>query len=92
MEMDHTKEKNAQPREERAPTRWGLQSAEFYLQLRDKPVLVGLLDGKLYKGTLVGVDTYDLIIRQATGSVVLISKGSLRYVTGADAPAEGAAK
>ncbi|HEY77282.1 MAG TPA: hypothetical protein G4O00_14090 [Thermoflexia bacterium] len=59
---------------------WGKRSAEFYADLQGKKVRVSTVTGKVYSGVLVGVDTYDLIIRQDSGLEVLITKGSVVYV------------
>ena len=37
-------------------------------------------DGKALKGELVGVDTYELFIKQANGLEVMISKGAIKYL------------
>ena len=70
-----------QPQPPRAPKTWGATSAEFYAALRDKAVQVIALDGKLYPGVLVGVDTYDLIVKQPNGATVLIAKHAVKLVT-----------
>ena len=59
---------------------WGKRSAEFYADLQGKRVNVAVTTGKVYAGVLVGVDTYDLIIRQDSGLELLIPKGSVVYV------------
>ena len=69
---------------------WGLRTAAFYADLEGKPVLVAVLGGKRFKGTLVGVDTYDIIIKQYTGLKILVPKGSIVYVHRASAPSDHA--
>ncbi len=61
-------------------TRWGVNSAEFYSALRDKPIRITALDAKSYAGVLVGIDQYDLVIRLANGLVVLFPKHSVKYL------------
>jgi sRNA-binding regulator protein Hfq len=63
-----------------APKTWGISATEFYASLRDKPVQVVTLDGKLYKGALVGVDTYDLVIKQPNGLAILIAKHAVKLI------------
>ncbi len=68
---------------------WGMTSADFYEALRDKPAQIVTLDGKIYKGQLVGVDQFDLILKQSHGAVLLIPKHAIKYVQ-ADAVAQDA--
>ena len=67
-------------KERGAPNRWGMASAEFYYQLENQHVTIALTTGKALKGRLIGVDTYDIIIRQSSGLEVLIIKGAIAYV------------
>ena len=60
---------------------WGMTSAEFYAGLRDKPVQIVTMDGKVYKGQLVGVDQYDLILKQSNGMLVLMPKHAIKQVS-----------
>ena len=59
---------------------WGVSAAEFYKGLRDQPIQVVTIDGKLYKGNLVGVDVYDLVIQQAAGATILLAKHAVKFV------------
>ena len=61
-------------------TRWGQSQAAYLLNLRDKPVTVVMIDGKALKGTLTGVDTYEIFIRQDGGLEILIPKGAVKYL------------
>lgn len=74
---------------ERAPKTWGVSSAESYNGLRDKPVQVVSTDNKLYRGVLVGVDTYDLALRQANGATMMFAKHAVKFIQ-ADAPVQEA--
>jgi len=69
-------EKNAKPR---PPKTWGMSADEFFYALKEKPVQVGTTDGKVYAGTLIGVDTYDIIIRLSNGHPALIPKHAIKY-------------
>ncbi len=67
---------------------WGLSAAEFYAELQGQVVQVAIAVSaptgsglKLFQGTLVGVDRYDLVLRQETGLRILFNKGHLVYVT-----------
>lgn len=68
---------------------WGLGTHGFYRELANKPIKIAALDGKLYSGTLVGVDQYDLLIRQANGLTLLFPKHAIKYLH-ADAVDDGA--
>ncbi|MBN1877876.1 MAG: hypothetical protein JXA33_26885 [Anaerolineae bacterium] len=59
---------------------WGKRSSEFFAELENQPVLVAVNTGKVFKGTLVGVDVYDVIIRQDSGLELLIPKGNITYI------------
>ncbi len=68
---------------------WGRRSAEFYADLQGKRVRVCVTTGKVYAGTLVGVDVYDIIIRQDNGTELLLPKGNIVYVAARGAGADG---
>ena len=59
---------------------WGRRAAEFYEELQNQLVLVAVSNGKMFKGHLVGVDVYDILIRQESGLELLIPKGGIVYV------------
>jgi small nuclear ribonucleoprotein (snRNP)-like protein len=59
---------------------WGKRAAEFYTELENQMVQVSVTSGKTFKGTLIGVDVYDIIIQQESGLELLISKGNIVYV------------
>lgn len=59
---------------------WGKRANEFYSELQNQRILVSMSNGKVFKGILVGVDVYDIVIRQESGLELLISKGNLVYV------------
>jgi sRNA-binding regulator protein Hfq len=59
---------------------WGKRAAEFYTELENKTVLVAVSNGKVFKGALVGVDVYDILIRQASGLELLLPKGNIIYI------------
>ncbi|HOT92421.1 MAG TPA: hypothetical protein PLJ78_09185 [Anaerolineae bacterium] len=61
---------------------WGKRSADFYAELENQPVLVAVTNGKILKGNLIGVDVYDVLIRQETGLELLIPKGNIVYIHG----------
>mgnify|MGYP006289988555 CR=1 FL=1 len=39
-----------------------------------------MVTGKQYAGTLIGVDVYDIIVRQENGLEILFPKGNVVYV------------
>jgi hypothetical protein len=59
---------------------FGRRSFEFFEDLKDQPVRVATVTGKQYAGTLIGVDVYDIIIRQENGLEILFPKGNVVYV------------
>ncbi len=59
---------------------WGKRSADFYTELENQSVQVAVSNGKSFKGTLIGVDVYDILIRQETGLELLIPKGNVIYI------------
>jgi small nuclear ribonucleoprotein (snRNP)-like protein len=62
------------------PQVWGKRSAAFYAELQNERILVVVANGKAFKGHLIGVDVYDIVIRQESGLELLIPKGSIVYV------------
>ena len=66
---------------QRKPKRnWGYNQAEYLAALEGRQVTVVFADGKALKGELIGVDTYELFIRQSNGLEVMISKGAVKYL------------
>lgn len=65
---------------EKPKTVWGQSQAAYLAGLKGERVTIVFADGKALKGTLTGVDTYDLFIRQNSGLEVMISKGSVKYL------------
>ncbi len=61
---------------------WGKRTAEFLLDLQDRPVYVLTTSGKAFRGTLVGVDVYEILIRQSSGLEILLTKGNIVYLHG----------
>jgi hypothetical protein len=59
---------------------WGKRAAAFYNKLENQLVQVAVTNGKIFKGTLIGVDVYDIIIQQESGLELLIAKGNIVYV------------
>lgn len=67
--------------EKKKPKRnWGRSQAEYLAALEGRQVTVVFADGKALKGELIGVDTYELFVRQANGLEVMISKGAVKYL------------
>jgi hypothetical protein len=62
------------------PQRWGKRSPRFFAKLKGQTVLVGVSTDVVFKGELIGVDSYDIIIKLDSGTEVLIQKGNLVYV------------
>jgi sRNA-binding regulator protein Hfq len=62
---------------------WGRDQAAFLAGLQDKPVAIAFLDGKGFRGTLVGVDPYNLFV-QSNGREVMVPKHAIRYIHAAE--------
>jgi predicted RNA-binding protein with PUA domain len=73
-------EKVEKTEKKKAKQVWGKRVAEFYDELANKTILVATSNGKVFKGALVGVDVYDIIIRQDSGLELLLPKGNIVYV------------
>jgi len=71
---------DAKANDTKVPGVWGKKSAQFYAELRNQQVVVLTTSGERYAGTLIGVDVYDIIIRQSNGLEMLLSKGNVVYV------------
>ncbi len=63
---------------------WGKRSQQFLAELQNQTVVVATVNETRLRGTLVGVDVYDLIIRQSSGLELLLPKGNVIYVHGVD--------
>ncbi len=59
---------------------WGRRSPRFYAEREGQTVLVGMTTGVVFKGELVGVDTYDFILRLKSGTDVLLHRSNIVYV------------
>jgi len=67
------------------PRTWGVSASEFYAGLQDKTILLMTVHDIKVKGTLLGVDLYDIVIRQPNGIPILLAKHSIRSIQ-ADPP------
>ena len=76
----HPTGSHSEPSLPKSPPYWGLGANDFYRSLANKPIKLTALDGKLYSGTLVGIDQYDLLVRQANGLTILFAKHALKLV------------
>jgi sRNA-binding regulator protein Hfq len=65
---------------EKPKRNWGQNQANYLAALEGKQITVVFADGKALKGELVGVDTYELFIKQSKGLEVMISKGAIKYL------------
>jgi sRNA-binding regulator protein Hfq len=68
-----------QPQPPRLPGHWGLNSAPFFNGRREPPMKVALLDGQLLSGVRVGVDPYNVFLRQTSDLGVMIPKHAVKY-------------
>jgi len=63
-------------KEERLPRQWGLHPEKVMLRLQNTLITVVLTNGEQVGGQLVGYSEFQLVVRTATG-VVVISKGQV---------------
>jgi hypothetical protein len=59
---------------------WGRKAPQFYQDLREQEIVVHTVTGKAFRGTLVGVDVYDIVIHQENGLEIMFPKGNIVYV------------
>ncbi len=64
----------------KSTTVWCISSREFYDAIHDKLVRVTTTDGKIYTATLVGVDQYDLVLKQGDGALILMPKHAIKLI------------
>jgi small nuclear ribonucleoprotein (snRNP)-like protein len=74
-------EETAQAKPQKKPDgkKWGVRAAQVYEQFRDREVCILFRDGTELVGALAGVDTYEYVLVQ-DGGQVLVQKGSVRCV------------
>lgn len=60
---------------------WGVSARDFFATMQRQVVRVITLDGKVYTATLLGVDTYDLVLQQNDGHWVLMPKHAIKLIT-----------
>ncbi|MBN1810588.1 MAG: hypothetical protein JXA14_01990 [Anaerolineae bacterium] len=61
-------------------TVWGRRSHQFYAALENQKIRVATVNDRTIKGTLIGVDVYDLIVQLESGLEILLPKGNIVYV------------
>lgn len=61
----------------KTPRTFGMTAAEFCAALQGKSVRLELIGGKAYVGTLEGCDQYDLILKQASGLMLMVPKHAI---------------
>ena len=71
---------NEEKKAEKPKRNWGQSQARYLAALEGKQVAVVFADGKALRGELVGVDTYEVFIKQANGLEVMVSKGAIKYL------------
>ncbi len=63
-----------------ASAKWGKEPLDFIHDLKDRHVLISLVNGKAFKGKLVGADPYSLVLQQDSGLEMMINKGNVIYL------------
>lgn len=64
----------------RPPDEWGTSAAQFYADVEGKPVIVHLRGSQVLTGELVGLDTFDLVLKRETGRRALIPKHAIDWI------------
>jgi hypothetical protein len=59
---------------------WGVSTREFLDAVQNRSVRVTTVDGKTYAATLVGVDLYDVILKQGDGALILMPKHVIKLI------------
>jgi sRNA-binding regulator protein Hfq len=59
---------------------WGQSQANYLAALKGKWIKIAFTDGKVLKGVLTGVDTYELFVKPVRGPEVWIGKGAIKYL------------
>lgn len=59
---------------------WGIATRDSFAAVQNKVIRVTTLDGKTYVATLLGVDTYDLVLKQNDGAWFLIPKHAVKLI------------
>ena len=67
---------------------WGMSAVEFYTALKDKPIQITTLDGKVYRGTLIGVDQYEVFVATPQG-ILLMAKHAIKFAQGETTAPQG---
>jgi sRNA-binding regulator protein Hfq len=62
---------------QKTPDIWGASSAGFYAELEGERLIVDLVNDGQVCGMLLGVDRYDIFLRDDQGEKVLIAKGAI---------------
>jgi len=62
--------------------RWGRFPGEVMAGLRAKNVQIKCIDGKLYRGQLIGLSRFQLVLVQESGLEMVFSKGNVIYIHG----------
>ena len=60
--------------------KWGTLAAMFFGEHRDQPVTLHLQNGETLAGNLIGVDKYDLCVRRADGTAILVAKHAVAWI------------
>lgn len=71
---------NNEQKQKKPKRNWGQSQADYLAALEGRQVTVVFADGKAMKGELIGVDTYEIFIRQSNSLEVMISKGAVKYL------------
>ena len=75
-----SKSNETKPTTTKPATGWGISTREFLEQAQNQLVRVTTLDGKTYPATLVGVDQYDLVLKQGDGALILMPKHAIKLI------------
>jgi sRNA-binding regulator protein Hfq len=60
--------------------KWGTLATMFFGGHRDQAVTIHLQNGETLGGDLIGVDKYDLCVRRADGTAILVAKHAIAWI------------
>lgn len=66
-------------KKERPKATWGQNQAAYLAALEGKQVTVTFTDGKALRGTLSGVSTFEIFVKQGDLEI-MVSKGAIKYL------------
>ena len=83
--MTNEQKQDKSPKEKRLGEIWGMTQARYLAGLQGRVITVAFLDGTGVRGTLTGVDTFDIFLERSNGQEIMIPKHAIKYLRPAGA-------